>query len=325
MTDYASYYPENSIVPLIDFAKAVFDEADGGVEEALDRITGELRKYHFELLTEEKVSRQVTDDGESLVLIVRHTPLKSLKEFYTGWTEPLIEANSFEELDKITAGSYIWKVHYDLYMQTRNEGSNDDQKVSGNIIEAGPEKWICCDLLEDRWDCDPYDVIEAIQNRGLRVETSFGDTPLLPDTLGDFVVHRKTLLKFEAANDEYVRSLSVITPPSPHKAHNLPEPVCPNPSMENAEASPQREKRPTVTKDYTERMPEIVGTVLAIKDAWDKAGKDSPIRKHGFVESEIEGLAGEHGSPRKMYRAIKNVLPKFDIKVWQGKGARPTS
>lgn len=74
--------------------------------------------------------------------------------------------------------------------------------------------------------------------------------------------------------------------------------------------------------DYEERIPEIVDTTLSIYEYWNASGENSPIRKHGFSDKEIEAITN---TTKKFRVAIKRALPEQGVKAWLENRPRPSS
>ncbi len=80
--------------------------------------------------------------------------------------------------------------------------------------QSGAGYWINCDTLADRWKCSPFDVVEAIDEKGLNLDAAYGNPLFRHDTLDNFSVHSVDLAKFEHEHAEYLESFKPPQEPS---------------------------------------------------------------------------------------------------------------
>lgn len=134
MTDYVTYHPEKDLLPMTDFAREVLDISTADVEHSIQVVTEELGKYKFELLLEEKRERKITDDGEELVLILRHTPVSLFKRTCRDWAK---SKHPIEDAKDLFEGCYVWRSHFQLYQQR-----NARPQAIQHPASSGRDRWM---------------------------------------------------------------------------------------------------------------------------------------------------------------------------------------
>lgn len=275
-------------------------------------------QYEITLVVEKDVDRTNPEDGE----------------VYLCCGLPTYDING--EISECADQMYFDKIKIDALKSGKEIIPQLHWKATSQNVqapsEASPDHWISCDTLPSRWKCSPFDVVEAIEKKGLlgRLNAFSPEISLEHKTLDNFSVHSRDLAGFEELNTKYLSASPYLRMVAKAEAVLGKSSLMPSEAiaglLERLEAqgkentSPQAKghvhaaKAPATVKDYSARMPGIVKAVLDVKKVWDDKDSGGLIRQCGFSEKELLNIAPNIKN-KTLRKSFKYALNDCGIKV----------